>query len=365
MATPLEKAIEFLKRLIAVPSVSRDEAGAASVAEEFLRDGGAEPVRYDNNVVAWGAPYRPERPTLMLNAHLDTVRPASTYTFDPYTPQERDGCIYGLGSNDDGGSVVALSTVFLELLPRAAQLPMNLLLVLSAEEEVGGEKGMRGLLPRLCAEGYDIDMAIVGEPTGLRASVAEKGLIVLDCVTRGVSGHAARNEGVNAIYRALDDIRALLAFQFPRESAVLGSVKVSVTMINAGTQHNTVPDKCRWVVDVRPTDAFTNPETVCLLSGALSPHTTATPRSTRLQASAVPPGHELLQAVEAAGIETFISPTTSDISQMGGLPALKIGPGESARSHSADEFIRVGEVADAIDIYRKLILNLSDILENR
>lgn len=365
MATPLEKAIKFLRRLIAVPSVSRDEAGAASVAMEFLKEGGACPVRYDNNVVAWCAPYRPELPTLMLNAHLDTVRPASTYSFDPYTPQERDGCVFGLGSNDDGGSVVALSTIFLELLPQASQLPFNLLLALSAEEEVGGENGMRGLLPRLRAEGYGIDMAIVGEPTGLRAAVAEKGLIVLDCVTRGVSGHAARNEGVNAIYRAIDDIRSLLAFRFPRESAVLGPVKVSVTMIDAGTQHNTVPDTCRWVVDVRPTDTFTNPETVVLLVGALSPHTTATPRSTRLQASAVPPGHPLLQAVEAAGIETFISPTTSDISQMGGLPAIKIGPGESARSHSADEFIRIDEVTDAIDVYRKLILNLSDIFRNR
>lgn len=365
MATPLEKAIDFLKRQIAVPSVSRDEAGAASVAEDFLREGGATAVRYDNNVVAWGAPYRPELPTLMLNAHLDTVRPASTYTFDPFTPQQRDGCIYGLGSNDDGGSVAALATVFLELVPLASQLHFNLLLALSAEEEVGGERGMRGLLPRLRADGYGIDMAIVGEPTGLRAAVAEKGLIVLDCVTRGVSGHAARNEGVNAIYRALDDIRSLLAFRFPRESAVLGPIKVNVTMIDAGTQHNTIPDECRWVVDVRPTDAFSNLETVRLLAGALSPHTTATPRSTRLQASAVPPDHLLLKAVKAAGIETFISPTTSDISQMGGLPAIKIGPGESARSHSADEFIRIDEVADAIEVYRKLILNLSEIIRNR
>ncbi|MFG6391387.1 MAG: M20/M25/M40 family metallo-hydrolase [Candidatus Amulumruptor sp.] len=353
----LDDAIDLLQQMIATPSVSRDEAAVATLIYDRFVAWGLQPVRYGNNIVAKTSTWEADRPTLMLNAHIDTVRPAASYTIDPYTPLLRDGRLYGLGSNDDGASVVALTSAFRSL--RTRHLPYNLLLALSAEEEVGGEGGMRMLLPALAQEGIRIDAALVGEPTGMQPAIAERGLIVLDCVTHGVAGHAARNEGINAIYRAMDDINRLRDFRFDRTSEILGPVKVSITQIEAGKQHNTVPDTCRWVVDVRTTDAYSNEETSRLLCEALSPHTEAAHRSTRVQASVIADSHPLVKGAVALGRTPFVSPTTSDMSLMHGIPSLKMGPGDSSRSHRADEYILISEIAEAIDLYTTLLSNLT------
>lgn len=353
-------AIDLLKTLISIPSVSRTESGAADAVESFLKSYGTQTRRYVNNVVALSDCFSPERPTLMLNSHIDTVKPASSWTFDPFSPVEENGRIYGLGSNDAGASVVSLVATFLKL--RSEELPVNLLLAISAEEEVGGEKGMRLLLPSLAEEGLRPDMAIVGEPTGLQPAVAERGLVVLDCLTAGVSGHAARGDGKNAIYRALDDISLLRGFRFEKESETLGPVRIAVTMINAGSQHNVVPDECRWVADIRTTDAYSNEETVDILRNAVGCHTTLTPRSTRVRASVIEESHPLVRSATGLGLTSFVSPTTSDMSLMGDIPSLKIGPGDSARSHSADEFIMISEIEKAITIYPAIIKNIIEFV---
>lgn len=353
----LADALELLDLMIATPSISRDEAAVADVISNRLADWGLNPLRCGNNIVAKAMTWLPSRPTLMLNAHIDTVRPAQSYSIDPFTPLHRDGSIYGLGSNDDGASVVALASVFRAL--RDATLPYNLLLALSAEEEVGGEGGMRKLLPYLEHEGITIDAALVGEPTSMQPAIAERGLIVLDCVTSGVAGHAARNEGINAIYRAMTDINTLRDYAFDKVSDILGPIKVSITQIEAGKQHNTVPDTCRWVVDVRTTDAYSNEETSALLRSALSPHTSAAHRSTRVHASVIDAAHPLVAGAVALGRTPFVSPTTSDMSLMHDIPSMKMGPGDSARSHRADEYILVSEISEAIDLYTSLLLNLN------
>lgn len=344
------QAIELLKRLIAVPSPSRGEAGTADLLYAFLEAQGAGPERLYNNVYARSAGFDPARPTLLLNSHHDTVRPAATYTRDPYTPSVEGDRLYGLGSNDAGASVAALTQVFLAL--RDKPLPFNLLLALSAEEECSGERGMRALLPQL----GPIDMALVGEPTGMQAAVGERGLVVLDCTAHGKSGHAARCEGINALYIALDDIARLRSLRFERESELLGPVGIAVTQIEAGTQHNVVPDVCRFVADLRTTDAYTNEQTVELLRSAL--RSDAVPRSTRIRASALDAGHPLFRAAVAAGRKTFVSPTTSDMALMP-FPSLKMGPGDSARSHTADEYVLLSEIGEGIAVYKNYIEKIS------
>lgn len=351
----MERAIELLKSMIAIPSTSRSEEGTASLIYDRLQAWGANPQRFRNNVWALSENFDPSRPTLLLNSHHDTVKPAASYTRDPYQPAVEDGRIYGLGSNDAGASAVSLIETFLSL--RSALLPFNLLLAITAEEEVGGENGMRAFLPHVAEEGIRIDCAIVGEPTGMQAAIAERGLVVLDCVTPGVTGHAARGEGINAIYRAIADIETLRAFRFPKESEILGPVGLNITQINAGWQHNAIPDECKWVVDIRTTDAYTNEQTVELLRKAVS-HSTLTPRSTRVRASVISTDHPLVRSAMALGSRTFVSPTTSDMSLMYDFPSLKIGPGESSRSHSADEFVLISEIEAAIPAYRKLIESL-------
>ncbi len=344
------RAIELLQRLIATPSVSRDEARTGDLLEEYLAARGARPARLHNNVWARSEGFDPARPTLLLNSHHDTVRPAASWTRDPWTPTFEEGRLYGLGSNDAGASVVALTETFLALRDKA--LPFNLLLALSAEEECMGEHGMRALVPALGT----VDMALVGEPTGMQAAAGERGLVVLDGTARGKSGHAARGEGINALYIALKDIERLRSFRFERESALLGPIGIAVTQIEAGTQHNVVPDTCRFVVDVRTTDAYTNEETVALLRAAV--RSELTPRSTRIRAVALDAEHPLLRAARAAGRTSFVSPTTSDRTLMP-FPALKMGPGDSARSHTADEYILPEEIADGIAVYRRFIENLA------
>ena len=314
------EAVELLRRLIATPSTSRDESRTADLLFAFLEERGAAPERLHNNVFARSADFDPARPTLLLNSHHDTVRPAASYTRDPFTPTVEGDRLYGLGSNDAGASVVSLARTFLTF--REQPLPFNLLLALSAEEECMGENGIRALLPAL----GKVDMALVGEPTGMQAATGERGLVVLDCTAHGRSGHAARGEGVNALYIALDDIARLRSFRFERESELLGPIGIAVTQIEAGTQHNVVPDTCRFVVDVRTTDAYSNEETVGILQAAL--RSDAVPRSTRIRAAAVGGEHPLVKAAVAAGRETYVSPTTSDRTLMP-FPALKMGPGQS------------------------------------
>ena len=344
--------IALLRSLIATPSVSRTEDATAELIFGFLAEAGAQPRRLHNNVWALSDAFNPSRPTLLLNTHHDTVRPAASYTRDPHTPSIEDGRLYGLGSNDAGASIAALIATFLEL--RCQPLPFNLLLAITAEEEVGGEKGMRAFLPALQAEGIDVTCAIVGEPTGMQPAVAERGLVVLDCVTPGVTGHAARGEGINAIYRAMEDIELLRTYDFPSVSPVLGAVSINVTQITAGWQHNAIPDECKWVTDIRTTDAQTNEEVVELLRERVR-WSTLSPRSTRVRASVIADTHPLVQACLKLGLSPFVSPTTSDMSLMHTFPSLKIGPGQSSRSHRADEYVLLDEIEESILIYKKIL----------
>lgn len=347
-------AVELLQELVATPSPSRDEARTADLLHAHLAQHGVRAERLYNNVWARAEGFDPARPTLLLNSHHDTVRPAASWTRDPYAPATEAGRLYGLGSNDAGASLVCLVETFLAL--RREPLPFNLVLALSAEEECSGEHGMRALLPALGR----IDLALVGEPTSMQAAVGERGLVVMDCTAHGRSGHAARGEGVNALYIALDDIARLRDFRFARESALLGPVGIAVTQIEAGTQHNVVPDLCRFVADIRTTDAYTNEQTVELLRAVL--RSDAVPRSTRIRASALDAGHPLFLAAKASGRTTFVSPTTSDMALMP-FPTLKMGPGDSSRSHTADEYVLLAEIDEGIAVYETYIEKLASEYE--
>lgn len=336
-------AIHLLDSLISTPSPSREESKTADILEEFLLEKGLKDVqRVGNNVFLRSAAWDENKPVLLLNAHHDTARPSSSYTRDPYLPTHENGCIYGLGSNDDGGSVVSLIAAFRYLYE--TPIAVNLLLAITAEEEVSGKDGISLVLPHL---GH-IDMGLVGEPTAMKAAIGERGLVVIDGLAKGVRGHAARDEGINALYIALDDIQRLRDFHFDRYSELLGDIKVSVTQISAGQQHNVVPDECRFVVDVRTTDAYTNEETVAILQKVCQ--SVLTPRSTRLRASAINDAHPLVRTALQLGRTTYVSPTMSDMALMP-FPTLKMGPGDSARSHSADEYIREEEIREGIHIY--------------
>lgn len=350
-----QESIALLDRLIATPSASRDEAATADIIEAFLKARVRGKVeRIHNNVFVRTPLWDDTRPTLLMNSHHDTVRPSASYTRDPYAPTHEEGRIYGLGSNDAGASVVSLIAAYryLEMEP----LPYNMLLAISAEEEVMGEHGMRALLPAL---GH-IDMALVGEPTGMQAAVGERGLVVMDCTAHGVRGHAARNEGVNALYKAMEDIERIRDFKFERCSPLLGDIKMTVTQISAGTQHNVVPDECKFVIDIRTTDAYTNEETVKIVQDILEAD--AKERSTRVHASAIYAEHPLVKAATAIGRETFVSPTTSDMALMHGVPSLKMGVGESCRSHGADEYVLESEIVEGIRIYIDFLKSLGMVL---
>lgn len=356
----LEEAIELLKRLIAVPSFSNEEGGAADIWEEWLRSQGVNVKRFHNNVYALVEAYDPTKPVLLMNSHLDTVKPSAGYTRDPFKPEVEDGRLYGLGSNDAGGPGVALAAAFLELQSHK-ELPFNLLLAITASEERMGELGMRAFLPFLREMDLYPAMALVGEPTGLEAAIAERGLVVCDGEASGKAGHAARNEGINAIYRAIDDIDRLRDFKWPRKSEILGDIKVSVTMIEAGTQHNVVPDRCKYVVDIRTTDAYSNEETVRLLQESMK-WSRLTPRSTRIHASVLDPENPLMLAAKQMGLHCFVSPTTSDMALMYDIPSIKIGPGRSERSHTADEYIELSEISQGIETYIRFLTTLAGFL---
>ena len=341
------EAVSLLSHLIATPSVSRDERRAADIMEEELVRCGFTPHREANNVWAIGPCQREDRPTLLLNAHIDTVKPVASYTRNPYEPLLEDGTLYGLGSNDCGGGLVSLLQVFREL-SASERCPYNLVYLASAEEEVSGKDGISRALPLL----PHIDVAIVGEPTGMQPAVAEKGLMVVDITAHGKSGHAARNEGVNAIYEALDDLCWIRSHRFDRVSQFLGPTKMQATVVNAGTQHNVVPDECKIVVDVRTNELYTNEEVFDIISSHCKSECRA--RSFRLHSSRIDLNHPLVERCVALGLQPFGSPTLSDQALMP-FASLKLGPGQSARSHSADEYIKVSEIEHAIGLYLRLL----------
>lgn len=350
-----QEAVQLLRQLIAVPSLSRQEAGAADVYEHFLLEQGLTPRREGNNV--WACAPEPSgaesgKPVLLLNAHLDTVKPVGGWTRDPFTPAIEGDRLYGLGANDCGGGLVALTMAALPYLQgQKVSARWRPVLLASAEEEVSGKDGIERALPLIPAPAA----AIVGEPTGMQPATSEKGLMVVDAVAHGRAGHAARNEGDNAIYHALRDIDLLArhsAELFPDISPLLGAVRTSVTIIQAGTQHNVVPDACRFTIDVRSTDRYDNDTILSILRQRLTSE--LTPRSTRLQPSFISPDHPLVRACTAMGMQPFGSPTLSDQALMR-FPSIKLGPGESARSHTADEYILLSEIETAIGIYDRLI----------
>ena len=341
--------IDLLKNMIRIPSFSRDEGAVADFLERWMLTEGFAARRLGNNLWIESGP-ADGRPTILLNAHIDTVKPASGYTRDPFTPEIEDGCLYGLGSNDDGGSLVALLETYSRLIQK--EQPYRLIFSATAEEEVSGKGGLDLILPELDR----IDFGVMGEPTGMRMAVAERGLMVLDCTAYGKSGHAARNEGVNAIYKAIEDIQWFKSHSFDRVSDFLGAVKMSVTQINAGTQHNVVPDRCTFVVDVRPNGMYTNPELLEMIKSSVSCEVKE--RSTRIGSSHLPMDHPAVVRGLSLGLEPFGSPTTSN-QALCHFPTLKIGPGDSARSHSADEYIRLDEIADGIETYVALLDGLT------
>ena len=339
-------AVELLKKLIATPSVSRNEKDAADIMEQTIHSYGFEPQREANNIWILDPHYDESRPTLLLNAHIDTVKPVASWTRDPFSPDVEDGVLYGLGSNDCGGGLCSLLQIFRMLIQKPQHY--NLIYLASAEEEVSGKDGITRALPLL----PHIDLAIVGEPTGMNPAVAEKGLMVLDVIAHGKSGHAARNEGVNAIYEALDDMRWIRDYKFEKVSEFLGPTKMTLTVVNAGTQHNVIPDKCTMLVDIRTNEFYDNEEVFEFIRQHLKSEVKA--HSFRLKSSRIAPEHPLIKKCVAMGMKPFGSPTLSDQALMH-FPSFKLGPGESSRSHSADEFIRISEIRDAIAKYETLL----------
>ncbi|MCD8313846.1 MAG: M20/M25/M40 family metallo-hydrolase [Bacteroidales bacterium] len=394
----LRESAQLLRKMIAVPSPSFEEETVRDVVADFLSEAGIHYTLLHNNILAANKRFSPEKKTLMLCAHLDTVPPAADYDFDPYNPdyeqvvrvlfaQEESSAekagevsatnaagktgtennsaraaeevIAGLGANDDGASVAAMIAVFRHFYE--AELPINLILVLSTEEERSGKRGMDSVWTVFRESGIGRldnvpDWAVVGEPTGMKAAVAEKGLLVIDAEAKGVSGHAARDEGVNAIYIALEDIQRLRDFRFERKSPLMGDIRVTVTQITAGTTHNVIPDKCSFVADIRPNEQYTNAEILSMLQGVCRSELKARNLSNR--SSATLPDSPLLKAAQAAGIGTFVSPTTSDWMRIS-CDAVKMGPGDSSRSHHKNEYVTLAELRDGVGTYIKFIESLA------
>ena len=341
------EAVGLLKKLIAIPSFSREEEGTADLLEQFLIEKGVKIHRRLNNIWAFNKYFDASRPTILLNSHHDTVKPNPGYTRDPFDATVEVGKLFGLGSNDAGGCLVSLIAVFLHFFEKA-DLNYNFCVATTAEEEISGVNGLELIIPEL----GPLDFAIVGEPTGMQLAIAERGLMVLDCVAKGKAGHAAREEGENAIYNAIGDIGWFRSYKFPLESPLFGPVKMSVTVISAGSQHNVVPAECKFTVDVRVTDAYRNEEVLEIIREHVK--SSVTPRSVRLKPSKIEKDHPIVQAGIALGRATYGSPTTSDQALLD-IPSLKIGPGDSARSHTADEFVYVDEITEGIGIYIKML----------
>lgn len=342
-----EEAVDLLKKLIQTQSFSREEDFTADILADFLEEHEVRIQREQHNVWAFNKYYDKAKPTILLNSHHDTVKPNTSWTRNPFEAAVEEGKLYGLGSNDAGGCLVSLMATFLYFYERQ-HLRYNLALAATAEEEISGRNGIELILPQLGA----LEAAIVGEPTEMQLAIAEKGLLVLDCEAKGKAGHAAREEGLNAIYEALPDIQWFQQYKFPNESEYLGPVKMSVTMVQAGTQHNVMPDSCLFTVDVRLTDAYSMEEVLEVIQQHVKAD--VKPRSMRLKPSAIPVQHPLVQAGIRLGRQTYGSPTTSDQALMP-FPSLKMGPGFSGRSHMADEFIYLKEIEEGISLYIELL----------
>lgn len=346
----MEKYIELLKTLIATQSFSKEEENAATVMRAFLDKEGIPYTTKKNNTWVYNKYYTEEKPTILLDSHIDTVRPAKGYTKDPFSPIEEGDKLYGLGSNDAGGPLVSLLATFVHFYDRK-DLPFNLVYAATAEEEISGRRGMEIVLPEISP----ISFAIIGEPTKMELAIAEKGLLVLDCYAHGKSGHAAREEGENALYKAIEDIEKLRNYEFEEVSEVLGKVKLSVTQINAGTQHNVVPDNCHFVVDVRTNEHYNNKTAAKIIDQLIESE--VKPRSVRLNSSGISAQHPFAKLVKKKGINIYGSPTTSDQAIIPFL-SIKMGPGDSARSHTADEYIYKSEIFAGIERYIELLEEL-------
>ncbi|MCB0711087.1 MAG: M20 family metallo-hydrolase [Ignavibacteriae bacterium] len=345
------QAVELLKELIRTPSLSGKEEKTAAIIRKFLEERGVEVEQVQNNVWCRNRNFSKEKPTILLNSHHDTVPPGSSYTRPPHEPSVEGGILYGLGSNDAGGPLVSLIATFLHFYER--ELPFNLILAATGEEENFGENGIPLLLPDLGR----IDFGIVGEPTKMELAVAEKGLIVLDCLAHGVRGHAAREEGENSIYNAMVDIEWFRTYRFERESATLGPVKMNVTIIEGGSRHNVIPETCNFTVDVRTTDAYTNREVAEIIRNHVRSEVNV--RSYRINPSGIDSSHPIVSVAKHLGIPTYGSPTVSDQARMS-FPTVKIGPGDSARSHTADEYIQVEEIGNGIEVYVQILDQLTE-----
>lgn len=346
----MDEFIQLLKSLISVPSLSKNEQDAALLIRHFLDHSGLKYGFQANNTWIRNQHWKEGLPVILLNSHIDTVKPASGYTRDPFSSDVEDGVLYGLGSNDAGGSLVTLLAVFMHF-NLVDDLPFNLIYAATAEEEISGMDGLASILNEL----GPLNLAIVGEPTKMQMAIAEKGLMVLDCTAHGKSGHAAREEGENAIYKAIADIEKLRNYRFEKVSEVLGAVKMSVTVINAGTQHNVVPDTCSFVVDVRTNEFYSNQTAFEIIDELLD--SDVNPRSFRLNSSGIPVSHPVVQQGIKLGLSYYGSPTTSDQAVIP-YPSIKIGPGDSARSHTADEYILISEIEEGFRIYVDLLTDL-------
>ena len=339
-------SIDLLKRIIAIPSHSREEKEVADMLELYMQNCGLNPKRKENNIWAISPDFNINKPVILLNSHIDTVKPVSSWTVNPYEAIESKGIITGLGSNDAGASLVSLLHAFIFLIKK--EQAYNLIFLASSEEEISGKKGVECVLPEL----PPVSFGLVGEPTGMNPAIAEKGLMVLDCCVSGKSGHAARKEGDNDIYKAIPVIDWFKSYEFPMQSDLLGKVKMSVTMIQSGVQHNVVPDLCTFVVDVRSNECYSNSEILEFITQNC--HCEIKARSTRLNSSSISLNHPVVRQAIMLGKQPFGSQTLSDQALMP-FPTLKMGPGQSSRSHIADEFIKQEEIREAIAMYIKIL----------
>ena len=342
----VNSAVELLKVLISTPSISREESDKL---QHFIERGA--PVRFEmhrhlNNIWCIAPGFDASRPTLLLDAHIDTVKPVNGWSKHPFTPIVEGDRIYGLGSNDDGASLVTMLQVFYQLCQNPQEY--NTIFLVSAEEEVSGKNGIESVIPLL----PPISFAIIGEPTGMHPAIAEKGLMVLDCIAKGVAGHAARNEGVNAIYKAIGDIDWFRNYKYPKTSSLLGDVKMTVTQINAGKQHNVIPDSCSYVVDIRSNECYSNSELLDIISSNVGSEVKA--RSIRLNSSSISLEHPFVKRAVELGRVPYGSPTLSNQALLS-IPTLKIGPGESSRSHTANEFILISEIREGLELFTKML----------
>lgn len=345
----VNQAVELLKVLVSTPSISREESDATDRLQLFIERGA--PVRFEmhrhlNNLWCIAPGYDPLRPTLLLDAHIDTVKPVGSWSKHPFTPTVEGDIIYGLGTNDDGASLVTMLQVFYKLCEYPQQY--NTIFLVSAEEEVSGKNGIEAVMPLL----PPVSCAIIGEPTGMNPAVAEKGLMVLDCTAKGVSGHAARNEGINAIYKAIEDINWFKNYKFQNSSELLGDVKMTVTQINAGKQHNVIPDSCSYVVDIRSNECYSNNDLLGIIEKNVGSEVKA--RSTRLNSSSIATGHPLVKRAIELGRKPFGSPTLSNQALLH-IPTLKMGPGDSSRSHTANEYIKISEIREGIKLFAEML----------